>query len=259
MIKVLHILTDSNIGGAGRCLINYLQYYNKSRFDVKVVLPKNSKLIPEVEQYIPVIAADNIAETSFSFASLKVLKQIIRAEAPDIVHTHGSLSGRVAAKQLGAKVVYTRHSAFPVPRYLKSGLGHRLYGLINAHYADRIIADQPRLSAKSVRQRCAWRKNRRDDEWRCSHSASIRSPAKRAAPNASTSRVLLCWWNFGPTGAIQRAHAFVGRSKITHGCGAGISLPNRRQWAGRRETTRKDPRTWVNQSRVYAGICRRCI
>ena len=70
MIKVLHILTDSNIGGAGRCLINYLQYYNKSRFDVKVVLPKNSKLIPEVEQYIPVIAADNIAETSFSFASL---------------------------------------------------------------------------------------------------------------------------------------------------------------------------------------------
>ncbi len=143
MIKVLHILTDSNIGGAGRCLINYLQYYNKSRFDVKVVLPKNSKLIPEVEQYIPVIAADNIAETSFSFASLKVLKQIIRAEAPDIVHTHGSLSGRVAAKQLGAKVVYTRHSAFPVPRYLKSGLGHRLYGLINAHYADRIIAISP--------------------------------------------------------------------------------------------------------------------
>jgi glycosyltransferase involved in cell wall biosynthesis len=40
-------------------------------------------------------------------------------------------------------VVYTRHSAFPVPSYLQKGLGHWMNGLVNSHYADRIIAVSP--------------------------------------------------------------------------------------------------------------------
>ena len=63
MIKVLNILTDSNIGGAGRCLINYLKYCDRDRFSVQVVLPRNSKLKPEVTALnVPVIEADGIAE-----------------------------------------------------------------------------------------------------------------------------------------------------------------------------------------------------
>lgn len=42
MIQVLNILTDSNVGGAGRCLINYLKYCDRSRYAVKVVLPRHS-------------------------------------------------------------------------------------------------------------------------------------------------------------------------------------------------------------------------
>lgn len=144
MIKVLNILTDSNIGGAGRCLINYLKYCDRSRFDVSVVLPRGSLLIPEVQRlHTPVLEADGIADQSFSVSSIGTLKKIIRAQRPDIVHTHGSLSGRIAARQAGAKVIYTRHSAFPVPGYLQKGPGHLLNGAINSHYADRIIAVSP--------------------------------------------------------------------------------------------------------------------
>lgn len=144
MIKVLNILTDSNIGGAGRCLINYLKYMDRQAFQVKVILPRGSLLIPEVTALeVPVIECDGIAEKSFSWEAIGTLKKLIRAEKPDIVHTHGSLSGRIAARQAGAKVVYTRHSAFPVPTYLQKGPGHWLNGAVNSHYADSIIAVSP--------------------------------------------------------------------------------------------------------------------
>ena len=144
MIKVLNILTDSNIGGAGRCLVNYLKYCDRSRFGVLVVLPRGSLLIPEIQRLdIPVIEAEGIAEASFSLASIPVLREIIRAQRPDIVHTHGSLSGRIAARLCGTKIVYTRHSAFPVPSYLRHGPGHWLSGFVNNALADRIIAVSP--------------------------------------------------------------------------------------------------------------------
>lgn len=144
MIKVLNILTDSNIGGAGRCLINYLKYMDRTAFRVSVVLPRGSLLVPEVEALgVPVIQCDGIAEKSFSWKAVGALKRIIRREQPDIVHTHGSLSGRIAARQAGARVVFTRHSAFPVPDYLKRGPGHWLNGCLNSRYADQIIAVSP--------------------------------------------------------------------------------------------------------------------
>ncbi len=144
MIKVLNILTDSNIGGAGRCLLNYLQCCSRDEFDVSVILPRNSLLVPRVRELdFPVVEADGIAEKSFSMASIRTLKKLIREIGPDIVHTHGSLSGRIAARQCGTRVVYTRHSAFPVPSYLQKGPGHWLNGVFNSHYADQIIAVSP--------------------------------------------------------------------------------------------------------------------
>ena len=48
MTKVLNIISDTNIGGAGRCLINFLKYYDRTKYEVKVILPENSQLKPEV-------------------------------------------------------------------------------------------------------------------------------------------------------------------------------------------------------------------
>ena len=144
MIKVLNILTDSNIGGAGRCLVNYLKYCDKANFDIKIVLPRDSLLIPEVRAVgYDVIEAEGIAERSLSPEGIRTLYRIIREEKPDIVHTHGSFSGRIAARFAGTKVIYTRHSAFPVPEKLKRGPGHWANGLLNSFFADSIIAVSP--------------------------------------------------------------------------------------------------------------------
>lgn len=141
MIKILNIISDTNIGGAGRYIINFLKYYDRSRYEVKLVLPYNSLLKPEIEKLdTEVIEADGLAEKSFSWKAVKSLRRIIKEEKPDIVHTHGALSGRVAAKGTGAKIVFTRHSAFPVPDRIRKQPGRFINKTLNEMLADRIIA-----------------------------------------------------------------------------------------------------------------------
>lgn len=144
MIKVLNVISDTNIGGAGRCLINFLKYYDRDKYQVKVVLPENSQLRLEVEKLdTPVIEVPGMGDRSFSVQAVRALKRVFRAERPDIVHTHGAMSGRIAAKGTGAKIVYTRHSAFPVPDRIKKNPGRWVNKTLNEHYADRIIAVSP--------------------------------------------------------------------------------------------------------------------
>jgi glycosyltransferase involved in cell wall biosynthesis len=144
MTKVLNIISDTNIGGAGRVLINYLKYYDKENFEVSVALPKGSDLItPLRELGASIYEVDGIADKSLDMASIKKLKELIRRVQPDIVHTHGSMSGRIAGRQCGKLVIYTRHSAFPVKSYIKRGPGRLINKLVNEYYADRIIAVSP--------------------------------------------------------------------------------------------------------------------
>ena len=39
MTRVLNIISDTNIGGAGRVLLNYLRYTDRERFETLVALP----------------------------------------------------------------------------------------------------------------------------------------------------------------------------------------------------------------------------
>ena len=143
-MKVLNIISDTNIGGARRVLMNYLRYRDRAQFDVSVALPRGSLLIPELEALgAQVYEVDGMADRSFDRRDVRLLKELIGRVKPDIVHTHGSLSGRLAARQMGCKVVYTRHCAFPVPARLKYPPGRWVNKLVNEHYADRIIAVSP--------------------------------------------------------------------------------------------------------------------
>lgn len=144
MIKVLNIITDSNIGGAGRCLLNYVRYCDKTQFDAAVVLPTGSDLKPDLTKLgARLIELDGIAEKSFSPGAIRAMAEIIKKEKPDIVHTHGSFSGRIAAKRCKTPVVFTRHSGFTPPGYLKKGPLHALHGALQCHYADKVIAISP--------------------------------------------------------------------------------------------------------------------
>ncbi len=141
MIKVLNIISDSNIGGAGKCVLNFLKYYDRKKFSVKVIVPRGSLLKPEIEKLkTDVIEVDGITDKSFDLKAVKNLKRIIKRLKPDIVHTHGTMSGRIAAKMCGVKIIYTRHSVFPVSERVKKGLGHKANKFANEFFSDRIIA-----------------------------------------------------------------------------------------------------------------------
>ena len=148
MIRVLNIISDTNIGGAGRVLINYLQYADRAQFDTAVALPRGSLLKAPLEELnTTVYEVDGIADRSYDKEDVKLLRELIGRVDPDIVHTHGALSGRIAAKQCGKKIVYTRHSAFPVPAKLRYPPGRWVNKWMNEHYADRIIAVSPAAAA----------------------------------------------------------------------------------------------------------------
>ena len=142
MIRILNVLTDSNIGGAGRLLVNYLHNFDRTRFDSAVVLPKDSRLIPAVRaEGYDVIETEYGRDKSWDRRAVGELRRIIREWKPDIVHTHSSLSARVAAWQCGVPSrFYTRHCAFEPSKRLTTFPGKQLNGLMNRVLSTDIVA-----------------------------------------------------------------------------------------------------------------------
>ena len=137
MIKVIHVLSDMKIGGAGIWLLNYLGAANKDRFDIKVVLPQGSLLIDKVRRLgFEVVAVDGMKDKSFDAGAISLMTGIFRKERPQIVHTHASLSARLAAKIAGAKIIYTKHCI----EGRKACIGRFAYSLLNNLLSDGIIA-----------------------------------------------------------------------------------------------------------------------
>ena len=142
MIKILHFLTDSNIGGAGRLLCNLIKNMNIKYYKIYVALPEGSALIKELENLpCTVIACRQAPDKSISLDGIIEDYQIIKNLRPDIVHSHASLSSRIAATLLNVPSrIFTRHCAFPVSRALKNPLTNKIVGKANDILSTKIIA-----------------------------------------------------------------------------------------------------------------------
>ena len=129
-IKVCHVLTDTNIGGAGTALVNLLTACDRERFAFSVVLPYGSAAAPLVEKTgTDIIFAHGIADRPAAPAAIPALTRIFRRLRPDIVHTHASLSARLAARAAAVPVIImTRHCADPLPRVFSAAGGILLRG-----------------------------------------------------------------------------------------------------------------------------------
>lgn len=121
-IKLLFVLSDCNIGGAGRQMLNYLAHCNRTNFDVTVVLPMNSLLSERVHALgFPLVFCGK--EASFSFVSLFSYYRLIQKYHPHILHANASLSARIAAFLAGVPIrIYTRHCVYPTPSFYKRRL-----------------------------------------------------------------------------------------------------------------------------------------
>ncbi len=139
MIKVMHILSDSNIGGAGRYVADVTSALDPELFESDVAVPGGARITPLIGRGVTVLEVPDMApDQSFSWPSLLALFLLIRRHRPDIVHTHASLAGRIAARLNGVKLVYTRHTAGR--SHEPGSLRWRLGSWMNRILADRAIA-----------------------------------------------------------------------------------------------------------------------
>ena len=150
-IKITHVISDTNIGGAGRCLLNLLECFDYEAFDVQVLVPQGALLVPEIERLgVECIQVQGMSDKSFSVGAIRGFCKLFRELQPDIVHTHAALSARIAAKLVGAKIVHTRHSAFDQPQKMKEFPRRQINGFINRTFGDCIISVSPAATANLV-------------------------------------------------------------------------------------------------------------
>ncbi len=136
MIKLIHVITDSNIGGAGVWVLNFLKAYDRERYDVSVAVPQNSLLTPKIRELgVEVFEVAHIADKSFSKEGIKEFIKLFKEQKPDIVHCHASLSARIASKRLGIKTVNTRHCLEEKKSFPKN----IIYSMINNALSDIVI------------------------------------------------------------------------------------------------------------------------
>ncbi len=145
MIKVLIIMTDTNIGGAGKSVLQLLRNIDRRRFDVTVAVPGGSALVPYLENAgYTVNETERSRDCSFDIGAIFEYIRIIRRVRPDVVHTHSSLSGRIAAYLCGVKSrVFTKHCDIPVStgfpiRQINGMLSTHVVAVCNA-VAERVV------------------------------------------------------------------------------------------------------------------------
>lgn len=142
--KVMHILTDSNIGGAGKLLYNLAQCIDKEKFEFVLVLVKKSKLINIFKNTrFKIYCVSNGADSSFTFFNILELISIIKKENPDIVHTHSCLSARISSRLAGIpknRNIYTKHCVFGVPKIYNCVLFRKIYGFFDDILSSNVVA-----------------------------------------------------------------------------------------------------------------------
>lgn len=143
-IKILHILCDSNIGGAGRLLYNLSSCIDRNRFNFVFIFFKESRLIKLFKPLgFKIYLAENCKDRSFDINFIFEAREIIRNELPDIVHTHSSLSGRIASILAGiprSGNIYTKHCVFDVPTIRKTLPSRIIYRIIDDFLSGKVIA-----------------------------------------------------------------------------------------------------------------------
>lgn len=142
-IKILHIISDTNIGGAGKLLLNLSECIDKKRFVFVFAVPLKSRLREKFNEKGSVYCYSGQGDRSFDASSIPSLCRIIKKTKPHIIHTHSSLSGRIAAVLCGIKrsqIIYTKHCVFDLPKIYKYNICRKIYKVIDNIFSGNIIA-----------------------------------------------------------------------------------------------------------------------
>ena len=141
-IKVVHVLTDTNVGGAGTLLYHTMCCADHARFDYTVVLPEGSRLAARLEG-LPcrVMSVKGGRDCSLDVCAIPEYVRLLRREKPDILHAHSALAARIAGRLAHVPIcVQTRHCVFPLTRWQRSGAFRCLFRHGTHVLSDRVVA-----------------------------------------------------------------------------------------------------------------------
>ena len=125
-MRVLHVISDSNWGGAGTYLITLLSHLEPSQIEPLVGCPRGSQLVAPLRELGIDTFLYGRGERSFHLADVRYMDGLLKRLSPDLVHTHASLSARIAARWHNLPTIYTKHGLGGDPRSPVTGWGHRL-------------------------------------------------------------------------------------------------------------------------------------
>ena len=153
MIRVLHVISDKNIGGAGRLLLNLLREADREKFEISVALPDGSLLIPRIEELKIKTFRLTGGTSSWELSAIREMRKIIKETRPHIVHTHSAAFARISA--LSCKVpikLNTRHCS-PEVGEGKIGVVKKLATkLFDACFTDHTIATAEYAKARLIEE-----------------------------------------------------------------------------------------------------------
>ncbi len=136
MYHICHVITDKNIGGAGIWLLGYLSHYDKEKFKVSVILPQDSILADRITDPDIRVHKLPMQESSLDWKAIGPIRTVIEEEQIQLLHTHASLSARIAGKCSAIPTIYTKHCLDEGTPTIKS----RLMARAGALLCNKVIA-----------------------------------------------------------------------------------------------------------------------
>ncbi|MDP8219679.1 MAG: glycosyltransferase [Candidatus Theseobacter exili] len=113
-IKLIHIISDLDMGGAEKLLSDFIEVLDRKRFEIKVIYFRGTAPLLEGIKSFGVPVTHLKIKKALSPLCFMKLYRILRQERPDIVHTHlilGDFYGITAAKLSGVPVICsTKHN-----------------------------------------------------------------------------------------------------------------------------------------------------
>ncbi len=123
-IKVVHIITKLELGGAQNNTLYTVKHLDKSKFKTILITGKGGILDEEAKTLSTIFIDELVREISplNDIKALFEIYKILKKEKPDIVHTHSSkagILGRIAAFLAGVKVIIHTYHGFGFNDYQK--------------------------------------------------------------------------------------------------------------------------------------------
>lgn len=134
-VKVLYLITELNIGGAEKVLVQQLRHLDRSRFTptVACLYDGNGAVGQEIRALgIPVIDLGMTAK--WRWDAFARLYQLLRRERPSILHTslfHANISGRLMGRLAGVPIIICSEHTIAMESEWRYRLNHWTSGLVD--------------------------------------------------------------------------------------------------------------------------------